>query len=53
MSEKNKGGRPKEHIGEMQKKNLRLPKHIWEWLDNLSTNRTQALIKLYNERKKK
>jgi hypothetical protein len=44
-------GRPKEYDGEMQKKNLRLPKHIWEWLDNLSTNRTKALIQLYNERK--
>jgi hypothetical protein len=46
-----KTGRPKEYDGEMQKKNLRLPKYIWEWLDNLSTNRTKALIQLYNKSK--
>jgi hypothetical protein len=47
MSDKKQTGRPKEYEGEMQKKNLRLPKYIWEWLNNLAANRTKALVKLY------
>ena len=48
MTDKKQTGRPKEYNCEMQKKNLRLPKYIWDWLDNLSTNRTKAMLKLYN-----
>jgi hypothetical protein len=44
-----KPGRPKKYDGEMSKKNLRLPDYIWKWLDNLASNRTEALIKLYRE----
>lgn len=47
-----KAGRPKEYEGEMLKKNLRLPKYIWDWLDGLSVNRTKAMIFIFNKMKK-
>lgn len=50
---KKQKGRPREYDCEMKKRNLRLPLYIWKWLDNLSENRTKAMIKLYEERKNK
>lgn len=46
---KNLGGRPKEYDAVMQKKNLRLPEYIWDWLNSLAENRTKALIILYKK----
>ena len=40
-------GRPKIYEGEMQKKNLRLPEYLWNWLNGLAENRTKAILKLY------
>jgi len=46
-------GRPKQYTDKMIKKNLRLPEYVWKWLDGYAENRTKAMIKLYNQSKKR
>jgi hypothetical protein len=40
--------RPKKYAVAPIKNTLSLPKELWEWLDTLGENRTQALILLHD-----
>ena len=46
MSEKKTVGRPRKYGEKCIKNTILLPESIWEWLNGLAENRTQAVMKL-------